>query len=366
MSEQDKTSNVVFKGWMGSDKDALQNGLKIGSFEPKKWKETDVDVKVTHCGVCFSDVCTLRSGWGPTLYPCCVGHEIVGTVVRVGNLVKRNISVGDRVGVGPVVYACSQRDCSECSRGMIAYCPRRVANYNGILPDGSKTYGGFANYCRVPGDAIIRIPKALDSVSAAPMLCAGITAFVPLKEFAEQSKRVGVIGIGGLGHFGILLAKAMGFEQVVAISRRENKRMDALNLGADDFIATEDEEDWDIKHAASLDLIVSTVSAADMPLNKYLGLLRSGGHFCIIGIPEAPLPPLDVFPLVERKVSIHFNDIGSVYETEKLLEFAVEKDVQPWVEERKMKDINKVLNELQEGNARYRYVMASDSSDFES
>lgn len=215
-------------------------------------------------------------------------------------------SIGDRVGIGPVVYTCQQKTCMECVKGISNYCPRRIANYNGVLPDGSKTYGGFANFCRVPGAAAIRIPAAMESASAAPMLCAGITAFVPLKEFEGKDKRVGIIGLGGLGHFGIMFAKALEFEQVVAISRPENKRGDALKLGADCFIATEDENDWEEKYSASLDLIVCTVSLANMPLNKYLGLLRTGGHFCQIGLPEAPLPPLEVFPLIERKLSLHF------------------------------------------------------------
>ncbi len=275
------------------------------------------------------------------------------------------VSIGDRVGIGPVVYTCQQKSCAECSKGMSNYCPRRIANYNGVLPDGSKTYGGFANFCRIPGAAAIRIPTSLASASAAPMLCAGITAFVPLSEFGGEDKRVGIIGLGGLGHFGILLAKALKFDKVVAISRRESKREDAVQLGADDFIATEDDAEWLEKHAASLDLIVSTVSSAEMPLNKYLGLLRTGGRFCQIGLPEAPLPPLEVFGLIEHKLSLHFNDIGTVDQVEKLLQFAVEQDIQPWVEQRKMRDLNQVLGEMEAGKARYRFVMVNDGSDFD-
>lgn len=240
------------------------------------------------------------------------------------------------------------------------YCPRKVAAYDGYLPDGSKTYGGFADYCRVPGIAAVRIPQALDSAAAAPLLCAGITTYVPLAEHKGEKKRVGIIGIGGLGHFAIMFAKALKYEHVIAMSRRESKRGDAIQLGANDYIATESETNWAEKYAKSLDVIICTVSSADMPLNKYLGLLRTGGHFCQVGMPDDPLPALEIFGLVERKISIHFNDIGSVKETEELLEFVTRENIQPLIETRKMDDVNKVLKEMEAGSARYRYVLVNE------
>ncbi|APA12395.1 hypothetical protein SS1G_10565 [Sclerotinia sclerotiorum 1980 UF-70] len=361
MEDQMIVSDLTFKGWMAFDKNAIVDGLKLTPFQPKKWEETDIDVKVTHCGLCASDMHTLRSGWGPTNYPCCTGHETVGEVVRVGKAVERNIAIGDRVGIGPIIHVCAQEDCPECSQGMPNYCPRKVAAYDGYLPDGSKTFGGFANYCRVPGAAAIRIPKALSSAAAAPLLCAGITTFVPLAEYKGEGKRVGIVGIGGLGHFAIMFAKALKFQHVVAISRSESKRDDAIKLGAKSYIATEKETDWAEKHAKSLDVIICTVSSADMPLNKYLSLLRTGGHFCQVGLPDDPMPPLEIFGLVERKISIHFNDIGSVKETEKLLKFVVREQIWPWVETRKMSDVNNVLKEMEAGDARYRYVLVNDA-----
>ncbi|TGO38673.1 hypothetical protein BHYA_0070g00440 [Botrytis hyacinthi] len=360
MGEPTTNSDITFKGWMGLDKNALTDGLKLAPFEPKKWEETDIDVKITHCGLCASDLHTLRSGWWPTNYPCCTGHEIVGEVTRVGKAVERNITIGDRVGIGPIIYVCAQNDCTECSSGMPNYCPRKVAAYEGFLPDGSKTFGGFANYCRVPGIAAIRIPQALSSAVAAPLLCAGSTTFGPLVERQGKGKRVGIIGVGGLGHFAVMFARALEFEHVVAISRRESKRDDAIKLGAHNYIATEDEKDWAEKYAKSLDVIVCTVSSAEMPLNKYLGLLRTGGHFCQVGLPDDSLPAFDIFGLVERKISIHFNDILSIKGTEDLLEFVLRENLQPLVEERKMSDINNVLKEMEAGKARYRYVLVNN------
>lgn len=171
---------------------------------------------------------------------------------------------------------------------------------------------------------------------------------------------MGIIGIGGIGHFGIMFAKSLGYASVVAISRRENKRADALSLGADVYIATDEEEDWAEKYGSSLDVIISTVSSSEMPLNEYLSLLRSGGHFCQLGLPEQPLPALKSMGLCQRKISIHFSDIGSVDDVEKMLDFAAEENIRPWVETRGMNDINQVLHELEDGKAKYRYVLVND------
>lgn len=213
----------------------------------------------------------------------------------------------------------------------------------------------------MPGDSTIRIPESLPSAAAAPMLCAGITAFVPLSEHgAGPGKRVGVIGVGGLGHFAILFAKALKCERVVGISRHKMKRADALQVGADEYIATATEQDWSDRHAASLDLIISTVSSADMPLNEYLRLLRTKGRFCQVGMPEEPMPRLDVAPLVMSGISIGFNDIGTVEEVEEMLEFAGREGIKPWVQERRMQDLNEVLLEMSQGKARYRYVLVNE------
>lgn len=198
------------------------------------------------------------------MYPCCVGHEIVGNVVRVGSKVT-HIKMGDRVGVGAQSGAClnANGDCEECAQGLEQYCSTRlVGTYNGKHYNGDKSYGGYATYNRVPAHFAVKIPDSIPSAAAAPMLCGGVTLFSPLKHNnCGPGKKVGIIGLGGLGHFGVLFAKAMGADKVVAISRKESKAEDAIKMGADTYIATDDQPDWATKHARSLDLIVCTVSS---------------------------------------------------------------------------------------------------------
>jgi alcohol dehydrogenase (NADP+) len=197
------------------------------------------------------------------------------------------------------------------------------------------------------------------------MLCAGATVYEPLKEHgaARPGKRVGVVGLGGLGHLGVLFAKAMGCEHVVAVSRREDKREDAVKLGADGYIATVDEEGWAETHAASLDLIICTVSDPRMPLMKYLGLLRPKGVFCQVGIPEGPLPQLDTMALVLNGTSVCFSDSASPGNVREMLNLAAEKGVRAWTECRPMEEINSVIKEMEEGRARFRYVMVNEGSE---
>ena len=163
-----------FQGWMGLDKDSVNGKMEHRTYEPKTWKETYVDIRITHCGICGSDLHTLRSGWAPTLYPCVVGHEIVGTAVRVGSKVENGLCVGDRVGVGAQSESCHKPECEECSHDMEQYCQKgNVGTYNGKYSDGSKSYGGYADYCRAPSHFVFKIPDAIPSDEAAPMLCGG-------------------------------------------------------------------------------------------------------------------------------------------------------------------------------------------------
>jgi alcohol dehydrogenase (NADP+) len=267
--------------------------------------------------------------------------------------------------MGPVAYFCGESTCYECSHSMSDDCPKRVPSYNGTLSKGSKTFGGFANSCRLPGCAAIWILAGLESSHAAPLLCAGITTYGPLKEFLPTSriKSVGIIGIGGLGHLAILWAKALGYEHIMAFSRRPDKFENALRLGADRYVATEFETDWVSKYDGQLDVLLSTVSSSEMPFNDYLKLLRSNGKFCQLGLPDDPLPSIEVFGLVERKISLHFSDVRSVSSTEEMLELAVRQGVHPWVQDRRMSEINAVLAEMEAGKARFRYVLVADKSD---
>lgn len=356
------SSDYMFQGWMGLDPSAVAGKMKFQSFDPKTWEETDVDIKVTHCGVCGSDLHTLRSGWGSTLYPCCVGHEIVGTAVKVGSKVENGIKVGDRVGVGAQSSSCLKPDCEDCSSDQENMCPDIVDTYNAKYPDGSKSYGGFSDYARVPSHFVIKIPDAIPSEEAAPMLCGGITLYSPLKKNgAGPGKKVGIVGIGGLGHFGLLYAKALGADKVVAISRTSDKKADAIKMGADDFIATDEYPDWSQHHTRSLDLIICTVSSSNMPLPKYLDLLRSNGVFIQVGAPDESMPEFNAFALILKGVKLGGSTIGSPAEIKEMLDLTVEKKVKPWIQKRALKDANEVVVDLAANKARYRYVLVNEA-----
>lgn len=226
-----------------------------------------------------------------TYTACCVGHEIVGKAVKVGKNIS-HVKVGDRVGVGAQARACLQPDCVECQSNRESYCPRESINtYGSIYPRGEgKSYGGYADYNRTHGHWVIPIPDGLASKDAAPMLCGGITVFSPLKENgAGPGKTVGIVGVGGLGHFGVLFAKALGADKVVGISRKASKRDEVLALGADQYIATDDDPNWVAENKKSIDLIINTVSSAKMPLSRYLKLLKTGGQFIQVGYVCVPL-----------------------------------------------------------------------------
>jgi len=356
-------SDYSFKGWMGLDPKSVQGNLKWQQYEPKTWEETDVDIKVTHCGICASDLHTLRSGWGPTMYPCCVGHEVVGTAVKVGSKVEGGIKVGDRVGVGAQSSSCLKPECEQCASGIENHCQTgMIGTYNGKYPDGSKSYGGYSDYCRAPSHFVLKIPDSISSEEAAPMLCAGITTYSPLKQNGcGPGKRVGIVGIGGLGHFGLLFAKALGADKVTAISRSSSKKEDALKLGATDFIATDEEKDWGKKYANSLDLIVCTVSGPSMPLEKYLQLLRVQGQFIQVGAPEDPIPAFHAFSLIGKGVKVGGSAIGSPEEIREMLALAAKNKIHPWVQKRPLNEVNQALIDMDANKARYRYVLVNES-----
>ncbi|KAK0642967.1 alcohol dehydrogenase-like protein [Cercophora newfieldiana] len=356
-------TDYKFEGWLGYDADSANGNMRWGEFEPKVWEETDVDIKISHCGICGSDLHTLRSGWGATLYPCCVGHEIVGRVVRVGNQVT-HLKLGDRVGVGAQADSCQGRlgDCEACASGMENYCPkRRVDTYNSKHLNGSKSYGGYATYYRGPAHFVIKIPDAIPSHEAAPMLCAGVTTYTPLRfHGAGPGKKVGVIGLGGLGHFAVMWAKALGSDSVTVVSRSSSKKADAMKLGATDFIATGEEPNWEKKHASTLDIIISTVSNSDMPLMKYLSLLRLDGTFVQVGAPDDGLPTIGQFPLIMKRLKITGSMIGSPGDIREMLQLAVEKGVRPWVEVVPMREANRGIVEMERGVPRYRFALANE------
>ncbi|TKA54555.1 hypothetical protein B0A49_12408 [Cryomyces minteri] len=358
------SNDYKFEGWLGLDKDAVEGKMQWKEFEPKPFTEDDVDIKITHCGICSSDIHVLRSGWFPTQYPCCVGHEIVGRAVRVGNKAERGIKVGDRVGVGAQAASCLKPDCEECTSGLEQYCTNvNCSTYNGNFADGSKSYGGYATYNRTPSHFVFKIPDALDSADAAPMLCGGVTVYSPLKKNgAGPGKRVGIVGVGGLGHFGILFAKALGCDKVVGISRSNQKRDDVLKLGADEYISIDEDKDWATKHARTLDLIVCTVSSPKLPLMDYMQLLRTNGKFVQVGAPEDILPDFNALAFIGKGATFGGSLIGAPHEIEEMLQLAADKKIKPWIEQRPMKEANEAVVDMVDGKARYRYCLVNEES----
>ncbi|KAJ6441342.1 NADP-dependent alcohol dehydrogenase [Purpureocillium lavendulum] len=353
----------MYEGWVGDDASSANGNMIWKQYVPKAWEETDIEIKITHSGVCGSDLHTLRSGWREAPYPIVVGHEIVGVAIRVGSEAEGNINVGDVVGVGPQSDSCLNRDadyrCAECAAQCENYCRRRIGTYASKHRNGSKTQGGYALYHRAPSHFVVKIPDGLAPELAAPMLCAGVTVYSPLKRYgAGPDKSVGVIGLGGLGHFAVLFAKALGAREVVGISRREDKRTDAVDLGCDDYIATGDEEDWAVKHSRRFDIIINTVASVKMPFAEYLGLLTLDGTLVQVGLPEGPIlfRPSGL-GLTRSRVAGTY--IGSPSEIREMLQVAVEKGVKPWVQQRPMKDANTAILDFEAGKPRFRYVLVN-------
>ena len=346
--------NNEFQGWVAHDPSAGEGNMKWGPFNPKSFSETDIEMDITHCGVCGSDIHTLRSGWGPSDYPLVVGHEIIGKVTRVGQDVK-GLKVGDRVGVGAQTDCCES--CRPCKNKQEANCTNGVMTYNSKFPNGDKAYGGYAKSWRGPASFAIPIPEGLASETAAPLLCGGVTVYNPLVTYgAGPGKRVGVVGIGGLGHFALLFAKALGCDKVVAISRSSSKKADALELGADEFIATGEDDQWTSKNASSLDIIISTVSGA-FPMDQYLQLLDVNGTFVQLGAPDDPLPSFSAFSLILRNLRIAGSLIGTRQHIIDMLELAKKTNLHAWVQVRPMEEANQTLIDFEKGLPRYRYVL---------
>eukprot|EP00026_Physarum_polycephalum_P007596 Phypoly_transcript_07660.p1 GENE.Phypoly_transcript_07660~~Phypoly_transcript_07660.p1 ORF type:complete len:368 (+),score=59.94 Phypoly_transcript_07660:469-1572(+) len=343
-----------FTGLAGFSKEHPHD-LKEYKYKPKTWTEDDIDIKITCCGICGSDLHTLRSGWGHTSYPAIVGHEIVGTAVRVGQNVK-HVKVGDRVGVGAQCGSC--HSCNLCNASKEQYCGRSVHTYNSKWHDGTQTQGGYADYTRVDGAFVFKVPDNITDAEAAPLFCAGVTVFSPLRRNnVGPGKKVGVVGVGGLGHLGIQFAAALGAE-VTAISRNKSKEEDAKKLGATRYMATEDPEEFK-KNQLYFDVIICTSYQNHMDLNLYTTLLATEGTFVILGAPETPFAPLQGFPLLMKGRSIQGSLIGSPAVINEMLELASKHNVKSWIETRPLSQAKQTLDDMQAGKARFRYVLLS-------
>lgn len=312
----------------------------------------DVLIHVTHAGICHSDIHTVRGEWGEQSYPLVPGHEIVGTVLEVGPEVSRH-QVGDRVGVGCMVNSC--RTCVNCLAGDEQYCVEgMVGTYGAPDRDGTVTQGGYSTHVVVDADFVLGVPEGIGSAEAAPLLCAGITTYSPLRHWgAGPGKKVAVVGLGGLGHMAVKLAHAMGAE-VTVLSQSLKKQEDGLRLGADAYFATSDPGTFD-ELAGRFDLVVNTVSAS-IDVDAYLGLLAVGGTLVNVGAPADPLS-LDVFSLIGGRRSFAGSMIGGIAETQEMLDFCAEHHIGAEVEVIAAEQVNEAYERVLASDVRYRFVI---------
>ena len=312
----------------------------------------DVQVEIKFAGICHSDIHTVRSEWGPANYPVVAGHEIAGVVSAVGHDVTR-FKVGDRVGVGCMVNSCGE--CPQCLDGLEQYCQKgNVGTYNSIDRDGTVTQGGYSERIVVIESFVLHIPDAIPLDAAAPLLCAGITTYSPLRRFdTGVGKKVAVVGLGGLGHMAVKLAAAMGAE-VSVISQSLRKQEDGLRFGAEHYYASSDPATF--KHLRNrFDLILNTVSA-HTKLDAYLRLLAFDGVFCDVGLPPEPLG-LSLFSLLGNRRTLTGSAIGGIAETQEMLDFCAQHGVRPEIEVVSMKEVNEAYQRVVNSDVRYRFVI---------
>ncbi|KAI1321000.1 GroES-like protein [Xylariaceae sp. FL0255] len=327
-------------------------------FDTKPFGDNDVEIKIECCGVCSSDIHTISGGWGEAKLPLAVGHEIVGKAIRVGPKVTL-VKEGQRVGVGAQSWSCLE--CRQCKKGNESYCPRQMDTYGATWPDtGIVTQGGFSSHVRTHEFWVFPIPDALPSALAAPMLCAGITSYSPLvRNGAGPGKKVGIVGIGGLGHYGVLFAKALGAE-TWAISRSHSKEADAKAMGTDGFLATAD-KDWNKDHLMTFDLIISTANSFGdgFDINAYLALLDVHGKWVSVGLPEEADITIQPQMFMSNGALIGASHIGSRKETIEMLQLAADKGIKSWVEEVPIsaENLGKTVQRLQKNDVRYRFAM---------
>jgi uncharacterized zinc-type alcohol dehydrogenase-like protein len=313
----------------------------------------DVEIEILYCGVCHSDLHTARNEWHSTVYPCVPGHEIVGRIVSVGSHVKK-FKVGDMAAVGCMVDSC--RKCDYCNEGLEQYCAEgNTGTYNS--PDkhlGTRTYGGYSESVVVDEAFVLRVPENLDLAATAPLLCAGITTYSPLRHWnVGPGKKVGIAGIGGLGHMGIKIAKAMGAE-VIVFTTSTSKFEDAKRLGADDVVLSKDEAQMS-RYAGKLHFLLDAISAQH-DVNAYLNLLRVDGSLALVGAPEHPLP-IAAFSLIPYRRSFAGSMIGGIAETQEMLDFCGRHNIVADIEIIKIQEINEAYERLLKGDVKYRFVI---------
>ncbi|KHN16228.1 probable mannitol dehydrogenase isoform X1 [Glycine soja] len=337
-------------GWAARDTSGV---LSPFWFSRRKTGEKDVTFKVLYCGVCHSDLHKLKNEWSDSIYPLVPGREIVGEVTEVGSKVDK-FKVGDKVAAGCLVGSC--HSCQNCVNNLENYCQQVIPTYGAKYVDGTITYGGFSDFMVADEHFVVNIPSALPLDAAAPLLCAGITVYGPLRYFGldKPGMHLGVVGLGGLGHLAVKFAKALGLK-VTVISTSPKKKNEAIqHLGADFFVVSRDQDQMQAA-MCTLDGIIDTVSAVH-PLMPLIDLLKSHGKLVAVGAPEKPLELL-LPPLILGRKSIAGSYIGGIKETQEMINFAAEHNVRPEIEVIPMDYVNTAMERLQKADVKYRFVI---------
>ncbi|MBP1846697.1 putative zinc-type alcohol dehydrogenase-like protein [Rhizobium petrolearium] len=340
---------AIARGYAATD---ASKPLTPFTFERREPNADDVVISIQYCGVCHSDIHQARNEWGNSHYPMVPGHEIVGTVTAVGSSVTK-FKIGDHVGVGCFVDSCV--GCAARDLDNEQYMPGLVQTYNDFEADGkTPTYGGYSDSIVVKEGYVLSIPDNLPLDAAAPLLCAGITLYSPLRHWnAGPGKKVAILGMGGLGHMGVKLAHAMGAD-VTVLSQSLSKKEDGLRLGADHYYATSDAETFKAL-AGTFDLIICTVSA-EIDWNAYLNLLKVNGSMVLVGVPEHAVP-VHAFSLVPGRRSLAGSMIGSIKETQEMLDFCGEHNIVSEIEKINISEINEAYERVLKSDVRYRFVI---------
>ncbi|MCB0403754.1 MAG: NAD(P)-dependent alcohol dehydrogenase [Bdellovibrionales bacterium] len=328
--------------------------LALYSFERRSPQDHDVVIDIKYCGICHSDIHMTRDEWGMGApFPMVPGHEIAGVVTAIGSKVTK-YKVGDRVGVGCLVDSC--RSCAHCEQDLENYCINgSTMTYGSVEKDGTVTQGGYSNVIVVTEDFVLRIPDALPLEKAAPLLCAGITTYSPLRHWgAGPGKKVAVMGLGGLGHMAVKIGAAMGAE-VTVLSRSENKREDAKKLGAHKFLVTSKQSAFE-ENALQFDIIINTISSSEIDMASYFNLLKLDGTLVSVGVPENPLT-VHPFPLILMRRSFAGSLIGSIKETQEMLDFCGAREIVPEIEMVTPDKVNEAYERVLKSDVRYRFVI---------
>lgn len=344
--EEERTTT----GWAARDPTGV---LSPYTYTLRNTGPEDIFIKVICCGICHTDIHQIKNDLGMSNYPMVPGHEVVGEVVEVGSDVTK-FKVGDTIGVGTIVGCC--RNCHPCKSDIEQYCNKKIWSYNDVYPDGKPTQGGFAGHMVVDQKFVVKIPDGMAPEQAAPLLCAGVTVYSPLTHFGlnHSGLKGGILGLGGVGHMGVKVAKAMG-HHVTVISSSDKKREEAMeHLGADDYLVSSDSTRMQ-EVADSLDYIIDTVPVFH-PLEPYLSLLKLEGKLILMGVINTPLQFLTPVVMLGRK-TITGSFIGSMKETDEMLEFCKEKGVKSVIETVKMDYINTAFERLEKNDVRYRFVV---------